>query len=331
MALSPLAVRILGLGAAVPSRTVTNDELAKHLETSDSWIRSHTGIVQRHLLEAEQATSDLAVQAANEALRESGVAADAIDLIIVCTVTPDMATPATASLVQERIGATHAAAFDLSAGCSGFLYGLITAAQFIVSGSCRSVLVIGAETLSRVVNWKDRNTCVLFGDGAGAALLTPAQSPLQGIHAFDFGSDGAGASALCIPMSGSRRPPTPEGLLEGAQFLHMDGHEVYRFGSRVVPESALAVLRDAQWTIDDIDLFVAHQANGRLISTIADRIGIPSSKCFVNIDRYANTSSASIPLALKEAQEQGRIHPGDRLLLSGFGAGLTWASMLLVW
>jgi len=326
----PRYAQITGWGMAVPEKVVTNDDLAKIVETSDEWITSHTGIKQRRIADGRETTLTLAVRAAQEALAVAGVMPGQLDLVIVATVTPEYLFPSTASLVQDRIGAVAAGAFDLSAGCSGFIYALSMAADAVRSGHADHVLVIGAETLSRIVDWKDRNTCVLFGDGAGAVVVS-ACAEQCGIMASVLGSDGSGGDLLIVPGGGSRNPLSRELLERGDQFAKMNGREVYRFATTIMPRATAAVVQKAGWQLEDVALVIPHQANVRIIDAAIKRLGLPADRFFVNIDRYGNTSSASIPIALCEAIAAGRINAGDRLVMVGFGAGLTWAAVALEW
>ena len=321
--------RIAALGVYVPERVLTNDELSRTLDTSDEWIASRTGIRERRIARADQASSDLAVEAARRALAAGGLAAHDIDLVIVATITPDMFFPATASIVADKIGATRAGAFDLEAGCTGFIYGLAAATAFVSAGIYHNILVIGAEVLSRSLDWEDRRTCVLFGDGAGAVVVTASDS--GGIFSFDLGNDGSGAEHLSLPAGGSRLPATHETVDRHEHFMHMLGSEVYKFATRVIVESCEKVLADAEVTVADVDLFVPHQANIRIIEAAAKRLGFKSDQVFHNLDHYGNTSCASIPLCLAEAVAGGRLKKGDTLLMAGFGAGLTWGSCLTEW
>jgi 3-oxoacyl-[acyl-carrier-protein] synthase-3 len=321
--------RIAALGVYVPERILTNAEISQTLDTSDEWIASRTGIRERRIARPDQASSDLAVEAARRALESGGFAASDIDLVIVTTITPDMAFPATASIVADKIGATRAGAFDLEAGCTGFVYGLAVATGFVSAGIYHNILVIGTEVLSRAVDWEDRRTCVLFGDGAGAVVVTASES--AGIFSFDLGNDGSGADHLSLPAGGSRLPASHETVDARLHTMHMLGAEVYKFATRVVVESCEKVLADAGVTIADVDLFVPHQANIRIIETASKRLGFKPEQVFSNLDRYGNTSCASIPLCLAEAMENGRLKKGDTLLMAGFGAGLTWGSCLTEW
>jgi 3-oxoacyl-[acyl-carrier-protein] synthase III len=319
--------RLAALGAYAPEHVVTNDDIARRVDTSDEWIVSRTGIRERRFAAPEQASSDLALEAAERILAAAGVAAADLDMVIVPTATPDHLFPSTAALVAHGLGATNAAAFDLSAACSGFVYGLAQAAGLVESGICRRVLVVGAEVLSRVTDHDDRATCILFADGAGGALVTRGDAETTGFLAFDLGADGGGADQLIIPAGGSRQPvssaPDPA---DGC--MKMNGPEVFRFATRILVESAERLLAALEMSIDDVDLVVAHQANSRIVEHAAARLGIAEDRMFNNLERYGNTSAASIPLALAEARDVGRLRPGDTLLLVGFGGGLTWASTI---
>jgi len=321
---------ILGLGCHVPERVLTNSDLERMVETSDEWIVSRTGISERRIAAPTEATSDLAVQAARRAMADAGLSGEDLDLIIVATITGDYPFPATANLVQHALGARRAGAFDLSAGCAGFIYGLAVAAQFIEAGLYQRVLVVGAEIISRFVDWKDRSTCVLFGDGAGAAVLGPVADG-EGFLSFDLGSDGGGAEMLLVDSGGSRNPTSAETVAGDRHSIRMVGSEVYKFAVRVIDESTRRSLDRAGLTVDDIDCFVAHQANIRIIDAATKRLRLDESRVFNNVHRYGNTSAASIPLALEDARSQGRLRAGDTVALVGFGAGLSWASCILNW
>ena len=319
----PRAVRpagIVGLGHYLPSRRLTNHDLEKMVDTSDEWIVTRTGIRERRLAAPDQSLVDLAEGAARRALKNAELEIDQIDLIIVATCTPDWLFPSTAALLQHRLGA-RCGAFDLGAACSGFVYGMVTASQFIGSGGMRNVLVVGAELMSRYVDWSDRNTCILFGDGAGAAVVSAVETG-SGLLGYDVGSNGAGGPLLrCeIPRSGE----------EGGK-IFQNGREVYKFAVHVMGESAVRALKNCGMTGDDVDIMVPHQANIRIIESAAKRLGMPMEKVFVNLQNYGNTSAATIPIALSEASQQGRLERGDTVLLTGFGAGLTWASAVLKW
>jgi 3-oxoacyl-[acyl-carrier-protein] synthase-3 len=321
--------RISALGTYVPERVLTNDDLSQFLDTSDEWITSRTGIRERHIARPDQACSDLASEAARAALARSDVTPEQIDLVIVTTITPDMLFPATASIVAHNIGATRAGAFDLEAGCTGFVYGLAAATAFVGANVYRNVLVIGAEALSRVLDWEDRSTCVLFGDGAGAVLVTPGDE--ESSFSFDLGNDGSGAHFLGVPAGGSRQPASHQTVDDHLHFMKMNGGEVFKFATRTVVGSCEKVLSDAGLAVADVDLFVPHQANMRIIETASKRLGFRPEQVFANLERYGNTSCASIPICLEEAATSGRLKKGDRLLMAGFGAGLTWGSCLTTW
>ena len=324
------SVGLIGIGSHVPQQILTNADLEKMVETNDEWIVSRTGIRERRIASQEEASSDLAVKASERALARAGISADELDLIIVATVTPDMFFPSTACLVQDQIGATKAATFDLSAACTGFIYGLATAAQFIATGVYRYALVVGVDCLTKIVDWKDRNTCILFGDGAGAAVLGPV-SQGQGLLAFDLGSDGSGGDLLKVEAGGSRLPASEQTVKENRHVISMHGREVFKFAVRAINSSTDKVLSKAGMTKADIDFLVPHQANIRIIESAMKRFGLPKEKVVVNIDRYGNMSSASIPVALCEAYEKQLFQHGDKLVLCGFGGGLTWGSAVLTW
>lgn len=327
---SRLGAGILGLGLCVPDRVLTNDDLAQMVDTNDEWITTRTGIRERRIAGPETATSDLAAVAAQKALRDAGIEAAQLDLVLCATTSGDYVWPATACVVQQRIGAMRAAAFDLAAACSGFCYGLATAAGFIQTGAMRCILVIGVDMLTRQTNWEDRGTCILFGDGAGAAVIGPC-APDEGILASALGADGSGVDSLLIPAGGTRRPLTSEALAAKQNTIYMRGREVYRFAVEVVPESIQEALKRACLRPSDVSLLVMHQANIRILSAVAERLAIPAEKVFVNIEKYGNTSAASIPIALTEAAAQGRLRKGDIVVTAGFGAGLTWAANVLRW
>ncbi|MEZ5125496.1 MAG: beta-ketoacyl-ACP synthase III [Thermoleophilia bacterium] len=320
--------RIAGLGVYVPERVLTNEEISKSLDTSDEWIRSRTGIRERRIAEPGQAASDLGVVAAQRCLDSAGVPADEVDLVVVTTISPDHIMPATASIVADKVGAKRAGAFDIQAGCTGFVYGLATATALVSSGMYGNVLVLGAEALSRMVDWTDRSTCVLFGDGAGAVLVQRGDDAQL---YFDLGNDGSGAQYLNIPAGGSRLPASHATVRRHEHAMHMTGSEVFRFATRTVAESCEKVLADAKLAVSDVDLFVPHQANLRIIDSAVRRLGFKEEQVFANLQRYGNTSCASIPICLSEASETGRLKKGDRLLIAGFGAGLTWGSCLMTW
>ena len=324
------AVGIIGIGSFVPEKILTNKDLEKIVDTNDEWISERTGIKVRHIVADGENTSDIAAKAAERALKDAGLTADDIDLIVVATATPDMLFPATACLVQNKLKAGKAAAYDLAAGCSGFMYAIVTASQFIKTGLYKHVLVIGAESLSRILDWTDRNTCVLFGDGAGAVVLGEVPEG-YGLLGSNLGADGSGGDLLCLPAGGTSRPATEETVRERLHFVHMAGNEVFKFAVKVMGEAALNALEHAQIDTSEVDWLIPHQANIRIIQSAAKRLKMPMEKVIVNVDKYGNTSSASIPIALEEAIHDGRIKSGQVITMVGFGAGLTWASAVMRW
>jgi len=327
--MSPYA-HITGWGTAVPERVLTNADLEKMVDTSDEWIVSRTGIKERRMASEEQTTASLATEAALAALQVAGLKPSDVDLIIVSTSSPEHIFPATACLVQDRIGAQRAGAFDLSAACSGFIFGLHLASQAIRSGAIRNALIIGSETLSRLVNWQDRNTCILFGDGAGAFVLQAAAEPggvLQGV----MRSDGSGGDLLSLPAGGSRYPISQKVIDAGLHYIQMNGREVFRFATRVMTQATEEVIHMAGLQLEDIQWIIPHQANLRIIEAAARGLKLPLERFVVNLERFGNTSTASIPLATVEAIRDGRLKPGDKLVFVGFGAGLTWGAVLVEW
>jgi 3-oxoacyl-[acyl-carrier-protein] synthase-3 len=324
------SVGIIGLGSYVPEKVITNQDLEKMVDTSDKWIVERTGIRERHVVQAGETTSDLAFKAAERALLDAGVNANEIDLIIVATVTPDMSFPTVACLVQERLKAVKAAAFDITAVCSGFMYAMVAGSTFIQTGVYKKVLVIGAEALSTIVDWTDRNTAILFGDGAGAAVLAET-TPGYGILGVHLGADGAGGDLLKVPAGGSRSPASTDTVANRLHFVQMDGNEVFKFAVKVMGEAAKQALEDANLSANDVSYLVPHQANMRIILSAAKRIGISMDKVIVNVDKYGNTSAASIPIALDEAVKDGKIKHGDVIVMVGFGGGLTWGASVIKW
>lgn len=324
------SVGIAGLGSYVPERILTNFDLESMIDTSDEWIKSRTGISSRHILAENQSTSDLAYEAAKIALADAGLTAGDIDLIIVATCTPDMLFPATACLLQDKLGVKVIPAFDLEAACSGFIYGMAVGAQFIATGFYENVLVVGAEAMSRVVNWQDRNICVLFGDGAGAAVLSATEKG-KGLLSFHMGADGAGGDLLKVPAGGAAMPATAETIAREMHFMQMSGNEVYKFAVRVMGDTALKSLEKAGLSKDDVSFVIPHQANMRIIDAAMRRMGLPMEKAYINLDRLGNMSSASIPVALDEIYRANKLKKGDILVLVGFGAGLTWGSAVIEW
>jgi 3-oxoacyl-[acyl-carrier-protein] synthase-3 len=321
---------ITGVGSYLPERILTNTDLEEMVDTTEDWIVARTGIKERRIALPEQATSDLALIAGERALADAGVSPAELDLVIVATDTPDTIFPSTACLVQDKLGANKAAAFDLAAGCTGFVYALVTGSQFIISGLYRNVLVIGAECLSRIVNWQDRKTCVLFGDGAGAVLLSPVPQG-SGLLSSVLRSDGSKGPTLVVPAGGSRLPADKETVEQKLHTIQMDGPEVFKFAVRVMSQVSLEVLSDAGLHSSDIDFFIPHQANIRIIESAARRLDLPMEKVLINLDRYGNTSAASIPIAVAEAVHNGRITKGDHIVMMGFGAGLTWGAAVVKW
>jgi 3-oxoacyl-[acyl-carrier-protein] synthase-3 len=316
-------VSVTGLGCYVPDRVLTNDELAQLVDTSDEWIRERTGIRERRIAADEQALTDIALPAARRALEMAGVEPATVDLLVVATVTPDMAFPSAGALIADELGMPDAAAYDLSAGCTGFVYAIAQAHAMLAAGLARRALVVGGDVLSKILDWTDRSTLVLFGDGAGAVVLE--QVDAGGFIGFELGADGGGGANLWLPGSGSRRFEEPD------RFVKMNGREVFKFATRVMVSSAEAILGECGKTVEDVDLYVPHQANVRIIDHAARKLGFPQEKIVVNVDRYGNTSSGSIPLALADAADQGRLGPGTLVLLTGMGAGLTWGSALIEW
>ncbi|MCE7872176.1 ketoacyl-ACP synthase III [bacterium CPR1] len=321
---------ILGIGHAAPTRVVTNEQMEQLVETSAEWIESRTGIRERRLADENVCSSDLGLEAARQALSDARLRPDEIDLIIVATLTPDMLMPATACIIQEKLGARKAGAFDLAVACSGFVYALAVADQFVRTRAVRNVLVVGADTLSRVTNFQDRSTCVLFGDGAGAVVIGPVEEG-SGILSFELGSDGSGGDLLIIPAGGGKKPGSVYELTRPECCIQMEGKPVYRFAVSAIGEAAVKALEKSGLTADEVTVFIPHQANLRIIEGAAKRLGVPMERVFVNVDRYGNTSNASIPIALWEARQEGRLKKGDVVVVVGFGGGLAWAAAVLRW
>lgn len=319
---------ILGTGSYVPKKILTNEELEKMVDTSDTWIRSRTGIRERRIAEAEEKTSDMAAAAALKAIENAAIKAEEIDMIICATVTPDMFFPNTACFVQTKIGAIKAICFDVSAACSGFLYAMEMAHQFIATNSYKTILVIGADKLSSIVNWEDRNTCVLFGDGAGAAILQHREGS-RGVMSTHMGSDGTLADILYVPGGGSAAPVTAETLADKTATIRMNGRETYKNAVTAMVDASQQAIQEAGVTIDEIACVIPHQANYRIIEAIADRLKLPMEKFHLNLDAYGNTSAAAVAIALDEAARSGRFQRGDLILLVVFGGGLTWASSVI--
>jgi 3-oxoacyl-[acyl-carrier-protein] synthase III len=318
-------ISITGLGAYAPDRVLTNAELSTIVDTTDEWIMERTGIRERRIAAPDQALTDLALPAARQALAQAGVEARDLDLVLCATVTPDMMFPTSSALLADFLGAEKAAAYDLLAGCTGFMYALAQAYGLLASGLADRALVVGGDVLSRILDWSDRSTLVLFGDGAGAVVLEKVEQP--GFLGFELGADGGGGIHLSLPGSGSRR--MEDSASNG--YVHMNGREVFKFATRVLVSSAQDVLERCGVSVDEVDVYIPHQANVRILDHAAQKLGIPRDRMVVNVDRYGNTSSGSIPLALADAQEDGRLKKGDLVLMTGMGAGLTWGSALLVW
>ncbi|WP_328793733.1 beta-ketoacyl-ACP synthase III [Heliomicrobium undosum] len=322
-------VGIWGTGSYLPERVMTNKEFESMVDTSDEWIVTRTGIRERRVAAPEEAVSDLSAIAGARALEAAGVAPEEVDLVIVGSCTFDTYLPASACLAAEKMGARRAAAFDLETACTSFIYGCAVGAQFIATGMYRHVLVIGAEVLSKFLDYRDRNTCVLFGDGAGAALLGPVEE--GGFKAFDLGADGSGGELITVPAGGSRMPASAATLEEGQHYVKMNGKEVYKFAVRVIGDASQKALDGAGWRQEEIDMLIPHQANLRIIESAAKKLGLSMEKVAVNLDRCGNMSAASIPVALDEVVRAGKVKTGDRLLMVGFGSGLTWGSMAIEW
>jgi len=308
---------------------VTNDDLSELMDTSDEWIVERTGIRERRVAADDQALSDLALPAARAALEQAGTPGADVDLIIVATVTADMAFPSAAAILADELGAGEAGAYDLSAGCTGFMYAVAQGYGMLAAGLARHALVVGGDVLSRILDWSDRRTAVLFGDGAGAVVLDRVSE--GGFLGFELGADGSGGPQLYLPAGGSRAPASAETVAERKHFVQMNGREVFKFATRVLVSSAEKVLAECGKTVDDVDVYIPHQANIRIIDHAADKLGIPKEKIVVNVERYGNTSSGSIPLALADAQAEGRLQDGALVLMTGMGAGLTWGSGLIEW
>ncbi len=324
-----MKARITGTGSYAPSRIMTNAELERMVATSDEWIRERTGIRERHIAASGEACSDLAVQAGRRALEAAGIAAADLDMILIATCSGDYPLPATACLVQHQLGATKAAACDLAAACCGFVYALSVADAYVRTGM-RHVLVIGSEVMSAITDWTDRNTCILFGDGAGAAVVSASEGE-RGILSTHLRSDGSLCELIAVPGGGSRLPPSEKVLAERTNFIKMKGNETFKVAVRTLEEIARETLAANQLTVEDLDLYVPHQANVRILKGVMDRLGLPLEKVVLNLERYGNTSAASIPIALDEAVRAGRVRDGSLVMLGAFGAGLTWASALIRW
>jgi len=319
-----------GTGRSVPEKVLTNADLEKIVDTSDEWITTRTGIKERRIAADGEPLSKFASEAGRRALESAGVKPEEVGLLVLATVTPDMPIPATACKIQHDLGLVNACAFDLAAGCSGFIYAQSVAKQFVLSGRCKHALVIGAELLSKYIDWTDRSTCVIFADGAGAVLLSAGEPP-RGVLASAMHSDGSMVDFISLPGGGTLHPPSQEMIDARLHFIKMKGNETFKMAVRSIADVCMEVLDQAGLTPDEVDWFVPHQANLRIISAVGSRLGIGDDRCYVNIDRYGNTSAASIPIALDEAVEQGRIRPGQIVLMAAFGAGLTWAAAVARW
>ncbi len=326
-----LNAKISALGCFLPPRILTNEDLSRIVETNDAWIVERTGIRERHIADANVATSDMAVAAAREALSRRGISAPDLDAIIVCTVTPDMMFPSTACLVQDQLGAARAWGFDLVAACSGFVYGTTVAAHLVAAGTHRKVLVIGADTMSRIIDFTDRSTCILFGDGAGAALIEASETPDEGFIGHLHEVDGSGGQFLKMPAGGSRRPASEETVAERLHYVKQEGQQVFKYAVRKMFELSGNLLKEHGFAPSDVKLMVPHQANRRIIVAASERLGLPMERVMINIDKYANTTAATIPLALEDALAAGRLKKGDLVLLAAVGAGYTAGVSLWRW
>ncbi|MBU4311013.1 ketoacyl-ACP synthase III [bacterium] len=324
------SAKIVGVGSYAPPRVLTNQDLARMVDTSDKWIMERTGIRERHIADDKTAASDIGLEAARRALKDARVKPEELDLIIVATITADMSFPSTACLIQDRLGAKKAAAFDLEAACSGFIYALSVARGLIASGEYDTILVVASEVLSKITDWEDRDTCVLFGDGAGAVVLKPAKKG-QGILSTYLRADGGNWNLLWLPAGGSRIPTTRDSVDKRLHYMKMEGNRVFKIAVKSMTAAAIEGLKKAEVRVEDISLLITHQANLRIINAVAKRLSLPPEKVFINLDRYGNTSAASIPLALDEAAKRGRIKRGDLVILVAFGGGFTWASAVIRW
>ncbi|MBU0533702.1 MAG: ketoacyl-ACP synthase III [Candidatus Omnitrophica bacterium] len=327
----PKNIKIIGVGSYLPEKILTNVDIEKIVDTTDEWITERTGIKERRIARKDQATSDLGIEAAKKALEDASVDPKELDLILVATITPDMSFPSTACIIQDKLGAENAAALDISAACSGFVYGLVVCHSLICQGQYKKVLLVAAETLSKITNWEDRGTCVLLGDGAGAVVVTSCDCENEGLLASSLGAIGSAGKLLYLPAGGSRNPATHETIDEKMHYLRMQGNELFKVAVKSLVDAAKDVMQKAKVTSEDIALFIPHQANVRIINATAKRVGIPKEKVFINVNKYGNTSAATIPIALNEALRAGRIKKGDLILLDAFGGGLTWGAVLLRW
>ncbi|MBE0477585.1 ketoacyl-ACP synthase III [Candidatus Aerophobetes bacterium] len=322
--------KIVSTGSYIPETIISNLDLEKMVDTSDEWISTRTGIKKRHIAHEKEAASDLAYQASIKALKKAGISAKELDMIIVTTITPDMLFPATACVLQHMLGAKKIPAFDVEAACSGFIYGVSIASQFISNGTYETILVVASETLSKITDWEDRNTCVIFADGAGAGVLRPSEDE-SGIISIYLGADGEGADIVGVPAGGSRMPASIKTVEERQHYMKMKGNELFKRAVKVMVEAADKAIKEAGLTYKDIDFFIPHQANIRIIQAVAKRMSIPMDKVYVNLQECGNMSAASIAVALDQAIEEGKVKKGDKILFSCFGGGLTWGSMLIKW
>lgn len=323
-------ISIVGTGFYVPDRIMTNFDLEKVVDTTDDWIRTRTGITERRIVKDSEATSDLAIKAGAIALKKAGITSKEIDLLIIATQSPDYPLPSTACVTQHRLGLTNAVCFDISAACSGSIYALIVAASLMKTCNYNTAMIIGTDVLSKSVDWSDRNTCVLFGDGAGAMVLKKGIKG-RNLISFDWGSDGSGVDLLKIPAGGSRCPITRSNMIQRQQYLKMDGKKIYKYATKMMFHSIIRALNNAGLIKKNIDILIPHQANKRILEVVAKKLSLPNDKVVINIEKYGNTSAASIPIALDEAISQGRINDGDIVLITAFGAGLTWGSIVIKW
>ena len=322
--------KIASTGSYLPETIITNADLEKMVDTSDEWISSRTGIKKRHVVKKEEAASDIAYQASIKALKKAGMSAKDLDMIILATITPDMLFPATACILQDKLGAKKIPAFDLEAACSGFLYGMSIANQYIATGTYETILVVASEALSKIINWKDRNTCIIFADGAGAAILHPSRDT-SGIISTYLGADGGGADLVGVPAGGSRMPASIETVQQGQHYMQMKGNELFKRAINVMVEAIDKTLEKGNLTYKDIDFFIPHQANIRIIKAVAKKINLPTNRVYINLHECGNISAASVAIALDQAVEGGKINKGDKVLLTCFGGGLTWASTVIKW
>ncbi len=330
MSKDSISAEMVGIGCYVPEKVLTNADFERIVDTSDEWITTRTGIKRRHVVgDSGEATSDMCIKAARQALADADMSPKELDLILIGTCTPDMKTPSAAVIVQRHLGATNAAAFDINAACVGYIYGLKAALAFIKSGMYRNILVMGSETLTSITNYQDRTTCVLFGDGAGAAVIKAGNDPTRGILASRIAADGRHEELLFVKTGGSRNPVTPENIGNGSQGIYMNGSEIFRHAVRYMQESSIQVLEDAGMKPEDLKLVIPHQANIRIIDSLRKRLHLPKEKVFVNIQEYGNTSSASIPIAMVEARSRGLLEKGDLVLMVSFGGGLVWGACLV--